>query len=177
LLVVVVVVILILVPRGGGAPAVPTASTSTPPAAKEAAATPPKAGAPCVSSNIKLVANTDKADYNPGENPMISFTITNIGPVACTMNVGSTVQEFRITSGSELYWTSKDCQTGAVDAPTVLEPNVAQSTTPIPWDRTRSSKTTCTSDRNKVPAAGASYHLQVVVGDIKSQGTKQFVLR
>ena len=59
----------------------------------------------------------------------------------------------------------------------VLQPGKALSTTPFPWDRTRSSTTTCTGNRPEVTAGGASYHLAVQVGEAKSTGTKQFVLQ
>jgi hypothetical protein len=54
---------------------------------------------------------------------------------------------------------------------------VPQSTAAIPWDRTRSAKTTCDADRNKVKAGGASYHLTVFVGKLKSADTAQFILK
>ena len=63
-----------------------------------------------------------------------------------------------------------------VDVSAVFEPNVPQSTTPIPWDRTRSATETCQGDRPPVTAGGASYHLTVLVGDIKSATTAQFIL-
>ena len=54
----------------------------------------------------------------------------------------------------------------------------ALSTTPVPWDRTRSSTTTCTGTRPEVTAGGASYHLGVQLGAAKSAaGGKQFVLQ
>jgi hypothetical protein len=58
-----------------------------------------------------------------------------------------------------------------------LEPGVAQSTTPIPWDRTRSDPATCTTDRPAVTAGGASYHLKVSLGTLKPETTAQFLLR
>lgn len=172
-LAVIVIIILIFIQPRGGEPepkttdVKQTSSASTPPADPSAA---------CAPANIKLEAVTDKLSYAAGENPMISLTITNTGSSACTINAGSTVQELIITSGSEKYWDSKDCQSGAVDAPTILQPNVPQSSTPIAWDRTRSSPSTCEGDRPKVPAGGASYHLSVKVGDIESESTKQFQL-
>jgi hypothetical protein len=50
-------------------------------------------------------------------------------------------------------------------------------TTPsIPWDRTRSSTTTCQTSRPGVTAGGASYHLGVKLGSITSKATAQFLL-
>ncbi len=171
LAVIIIILLLLFQPRGGGAKtpapgASPSSSVSTPPADPSAA---------CAPGTVTLTAIADKTTYAAGENPQLSLSVTNNGVSACTINAGSTQQEFRVTSGSELYWNSKDCQSAAVDAPVVLEPNVAQKTTPISWDRTRSSTTTCTGDRPKVPGGGASYHLNITLGDLKSNDL-QFIL-
>ncbi len=206
LLAVIAVVVLIVVRPGSGAqgetvPAVTpsVSSTSTAPAADPAAdsaATPAEGsvaveapadsaeaapavepGAPCDPSTVQVEPVTDAVTYAPGTNPQISFTITNTGTVACTVNAGTSQQKYTITSGAETYWVSTDCQTGASDTQALLEPNVPVSSTPFAWDRTRSSADTCASpDRPQVPGAGASYHLNVEVGGVSSATTKQFIL-
>lgn len=164
LLAVIVIVILIFIqPRGE--------SPKTPPDGKETnsqSEAPADPDAACAAGVVELKAVTDKTTYAAGENPMISLTVTNTGATACTINAGTTQQEYLITSGSELYWNSKDCQSGAVDASVILQPNIPQSTTPIAWDRSRSSTSTCEADRPKVPGGGASYHLNINLGDLKS---------
>jgi hypothetical protein len=170
LLAVIVIIVLIvsqLSGQGSKTPAPKDTNTQS-----QAPADPDAACAPGV---VELTAVSDKASYAAGENPQLSLTLTNTGAVACTINAGTTVQEYRITSGSELYWDSKDCQTTPVDAPVILQPNEPQSSEAITWDRTRSSTTTCDSDRKKVPAGGASYHLNITLGDLKSNDV-QFVL-
>src|SRR5690606_3119062 len=126
--------------------------------------------------NIAVEAVTDKTQYASGQQPMISMSIVNNGSVACVMDVGTDKQVYQITSGSETYWTSTDCQLDPTPQKVALEPGVPQATTPIPWDRTRSSESTCESDRSPVTAGGASYHLTVSLGDIKSEKTAQFLL-
>ena len=172
LLAVVILIVLIVVQPGSGDPkhADEPKTSSTPKAAE------PEEGGPCSPASIKLEPITDKTTYAAGELPQISLRITNTSTVACTLNVGSTVQELKITSGNEQIWTSKDCQRDPVDAPALLQPNVPQSTPPIPWDRTRSASETCGGDRAPVTAGGASYHLTVFVGEIKSASTAQFIL-
>ncbi|MCC6376591.1 MAG: hypothetical protein IT191_06190, partial [Microbacteriaceae bacterium] len=129
----------------------------------------------CAPGVIKLTAATNKSNYAPGENPQLILTLTNEGAVPCTINAGTTKQVFTITSGSETYWKSTDCQQDPVDANVVLEPNIPQSTSPLTWDRTRSSATTCNSSRPAVPAGGASYHLNITLGDLASNDV-QFLL-
>jgi hypothetical protein len=175
LAVIIVIILIVVQPRGSGAPAGanPT-SSSTPQSTKTTTA--PAAGKDCAAANVKVEAVTDKVSYPAGVNPVISMKITNTGSVACIINLGSTQQDLKVTSGSETIWDSKDCQTDAVDATVTLEPNVPKTTPGITWDRTRSSKTTCSGTRPPVTAGGASYHLTASVGDRTSKETVQFLL-
>src|SRR5690554_2234821 len=133
-------------------------------------------GAPCNPEVIEVTAVTDKTEYASGQQPMIAMSIVNNGSVACVADVGTDKQLYEITSGAETYWRSTDCQAEKVPQKVALEPGVEQTTTPIPWDRTRSDKSTCKDERPAVTAGGASYHLKVSLGDIKSEETAQFLL-
>ncbi|GAA3727585.1 hypothetical protein GCM10022239_00530 [Leifsonia bigeumensis] len=170
LLAVIVIIILLFIQPRGETPKTPNVKETN---SQSEAPTDPDAA--CAAGVVELEAVTDKSTYAAGENPMIHLTVTNTGATSCTINAGTTQQEYLITSGDELYWNSKDCQSDAVDAPVILEPNVPQSTNPIAWDRTRSSPTTCDTDRPMVPAGGASYHLNINLGDLKSNDV-QFIL-
>ncbi|MDO9395024.1 MAG: hypothetical protein Q7T71_00620 [Herbiconiux sp.] len=163
---------------GGDAGTGAGAGSSTAPAALDTTSdTPAGEVAACAAGNISLVPVTDASNYAAGVNPQLSFTITNTGADPCSINAGTSQQVYTITSGSETYWTSTDCQTDPSDTPAVLEPGVAVSSTPFGWDRTRSAADTCASpDRPAVPAAGASYHLAVSVAGIPSSDTQQFIL-
>jgi hypothetical protein len=177
-LAVIIIIILIIVRPGSGNEATPTESKSPAAASSAAPSTSaaPADGAACLPSRITLEAVTDKTTYASGQQPSISMKITNTGTNSCSINLGSTQQELIITSGSEKIWDSKDCQTGAVDTQTILKPNTPVATPGIAWDRTRSSTTTCSTTRPAVTAGGASYHLQVKVGDLTSKETAQFIL-
>jgi len=169
LAVIVIVLLLFFQPRGTSEPA-PDPSETTP--QSQAPTTSDEA---CAAGAVEVTAATDKSSYAAGENPQITLTLTNVGSAACTINAGTSQQEYLITSGEELYWSSTDCQTEATDAPVILDPNDPKSTAPIVWDRTRSSPTTCEADRTKVPAGGASYHLNINLGELKSNDV-QFIL-
>jgi hypothetical protein len=131
----------------------------------------------CAGGNIQVAPVTDADTYAADAKPQLSFTITNTGAEPCSINAGTSQQVYAITSGDETYWTSTDCQTEPSDTLAVLQPGVAVSSTPFTWDRTRSTPETCDStDRPTVPAAGASYHLDVSVAGIDSADSKQFVL-
>ena len=107
----------------------------------------------------------------------MSVTITNTGKNICVLNAGTKAQIFTVTSGTEVYWSSTDCQVDPIDAEVSLVPGTPiSSSAPIVWDRTRSTPETCTGPREAVPADGASYHLSVSVDGFASAETKQFQL-
>ncbi|RDV43157.1 hypothetical protein DOE76_19295 [Leifsonia sp. ku-ls] len=184
LVAVVVVIVLIVVRPGsaGGEPEkkapAPTAS-STPAAATSIPTSSASAdGKPCTPGDVKVEAVTDKDVYAAGELPQLSVALTNTGSAACTIDAGTAQQAFTITSGSEVYWKSTDCQTDKVDAEVLLQPGkTISSQAPITWDRTRSDPSTCQAQRPQVPAGGASYHLETSVSGVKSSESKQFILQ
>jgi hypothetical protein len=135
-----------------------------------------KDGATCQKSQIELKPITDNTTYGPTEEPKISMSISNTGSNACHIDLGSSQQVLTITSGEETYWTSKDCQTGGTNQDVTLKAGQTLTTPAISWDRTRSSTTTCDASRSSVTAGGASYHLDVSVGNITSTTSAQFVL-
>lgn len=173
---VIVIVVLIIVRPGSGAPRVVTPPS---PAKSASAAVTSDPSTACSDAKLRLQAITDKTTYAATEKPQISMKLTNTGPSACTVNLGSTKQELIISSGSEKIWDSKDCQTGAIDSSIVIKPGTANAiTTPaISWNRTRSSTATCASTTlPQVTAGGASYHLAVILGTLKPNATAQFIL-
>jgi len=181
----VIVVIVLIVVRPGSSSGTPAGTTHTP-ASRTTPATdtttiptdPTSAsGSPCKAANVKVEPITDAPNYAADQMPKLSVSITNTGSNACKLNAGTSQQVFTITSGTEVYWKSTDCQSDKVDAEVLLQPGkTISSQTPISWDRTRSDPATCQSPRDPVPAGGASYHLATSVGGIESADTKQFIL-
>lgn len=170
-----------------------SASTSTPPLSEtptttETSAAPapepePSASgtdpaiAACTTSDISVLAVTDKDAYGGGELPQLSITLSNTSPAPCLINVGTATQRFEITSGSDVWWRSTDCQSESSDQVVQLAAGqTVSSVTPLTWDRTRSSVDTC--DSTSRPTAPAGYfHLQVSIGGIQGADTKMFRLR
>ncbi|MDT0234988.1 hypothetical protein [Curtobacterium sp. BRB10] len=205
LLVVVLVVVLIVVGRGSGATsAAPSASASAgagsgassagsagsgsgssrsaapkPAASASASASKPAAadGSTCTKDQIVLTPVLDKSAYGPTEDPKIAMSIKNSGTNSCHMDLGSAQQVLTISSGQEQYWSSKDCQTGGTNQDVTIKSGQTLTTPAIAWDRTRSSTSTCDSSRPAVTAGGASYHLQVAVGNLESKTSAQFILQ
>lgn len=177
LVAVIVIIVLILVRPGSGAPTpTPSGTQSTAAGATSPATTNGAGAAACDPSKVTVTATLDSNSYAPGVNPALTFALKNTSTADCTFSAGSDVQEFHITSGDELIWNSKDCQTAAVAATVLLKPFVPFAGSSLSWDRTRSSKDTCNVARDQVIAAGASYHLQVIVNGVKSDDP-QFILQ
>jgi hypothetical protein len=173
LVLVAVVVLIIVRPGFGGSAQQDVEAEET----VEEVVVPPPA---CTSSQIKLTAQTDALRYNPGEIPQMWLTVENVGFQECEIEVGPASQEYLITSGPrsnpDRIWSSKDCQRGGVPMTITLAPGDSRSTEAIAWDRTRSGATTCDEARPIQPGGGASYHLQVLLGDFQSAETRQFIL-
>ena len=192
--VIAVILLIVFAPRGKSDASAPVAThthttTSTPKStakstskADAGSATVPTtkanaSGKACSPSVVDVEAITDANSYAAGVKPQLSFSITNAGGVACVFNAGTAKQVFTITSGTEVYWKSTDCQTDPTNTKIMLEPGKTLTSSPISWDRTRSDPSTCKStDRPAVPAGGASYHLKVEVDGVTSGSTKQFLL-
>ena len=170
LLSVIVIVILLFVRPGSGAPQPAESSTPTPTGTSTGAI------GPCDPAKVTVEAITDNTSFEAGVNPVLSFTVKSSAEQPCTIQAGSDVQEFKITSGDELIWSSRDCQTDPLAAVVTLAPGVPKQGSSLTWDRTRSSPETCDSPGEQVIAGGASYHFEMILDGIKSTTTKQFLL-
>ena len=133
---------------------------------------------PCITRDVKVEAVTDQPTYASGQNPQLSIRLTNNGTTDCTLNVGTSAQVFTITSGSDTWWRSTDCQSEPSDMVVLLAAGqTVASAAPLTWDRTRSSVDTCADpDRPRAPGGGASYHLAVEIGGIASTDSAQLLL-
>jgi len=133
---------------------------------------------PCVSRDVTVEALTDQESYGGGQNPQLSIRLTNNGTADCTLNVGTSGQAYTVMSGSDVWWRSTDCQTEPSDMVVLLAAGQSvSSATPLTWDRTRSSVSTCgDANRQNAPGGGASYHLSVELGGIPSTQSTQILL-
>jgi len=132
----------------------------------------------CTAGMVEVTGVTDKESYAAGENPQLSISLTNTGGVPCAMNVGTTTQTFTIRSGDDVWWRSTDCQTEPSDQTVTIDAGqTVTSVTPLTWDRTRSSVSTCGDvDRQAAPGGGSSFHLTVSIGGVESSESRQFLL-
>ncbi|MGV1034413.1 MAG: hypothetical protein ACOYBP_04245 [Microbacteriaceae bacterium] len=162
--------------KQGNTPAVIPA-TSAPAATSGETNTSTDTAQACTKSQVKVSAMTDSDSYAAGQYPQLTVSVENTGDSACSLNVGTSQQVFTITSGSEIYWLSTDCQNEASDYQLVLQPKTPVTSEPIQWDRTRSNPGTCTlTTRDPVPAEGATYHLTASIDGIPSSSSANFTL-
>lgn len=177
-LAVLIIIVLIIVRPGSGEPIeqptpAPETSESVEPGDEPAAEGTVSA---CSASQIDLSPVTDAEVYAADQQPLISLTLLNTGTTACTLQAGSDVQSYVITSGSDRIWGSTDCQEPGVPAEVTLEPGVPLTSEPFAWSRTRSAPDDCDSERVPVVAGGATYRLSVSVGEFESDGDRPFIL-
>lgn len=170
LVAVVVVIVLLVVGRPGAQTPTPTPNP-TPSSSAGAVAS-----AECDPAVVLVEPVTDATSYAAGLTPLLSMRITNRGAAACTLDVGTAAQVYLITSGSDQIWDSRHCQTSPESLEFQLEPNTPVTTEPFPWDRTRSSTSTCDGSRPEVIAGGATYRLSVQLGDVAGVGDSPFLL-
>lgn len=169
-------------PSDGVDPTPDVSGESTPAATPSAPAATPSTtptAAACAARDITVEGLTDQTSYGSGQNPKLSIRLTNTGDEDCTLNVGTSTQVFTITSGSDTWWRSTDCQTTPSDMVVLLAAGQSvTSASPLVWDRTRSAVGTCAADasRPKAPGGGASYHLAVEIGGIPAADTTQILL-
>lgn len=158
-------------------PTTPTEPTTESPAPAPSAEQTPAIVA-CAPKDVEVTAVSDADTYAAGVTPQLSISLTNKGTTDCTIDVGSTTQVFTVSSGSDVWWRSTDCQ----ENPSSMIATLAAGTTvtskdPVIWDRTRSSVETCAAEnRQRAPGGGSSYHVEVSIGGFTSLTTKQILL-
>lgn len=153
----------------------PTAPATTPEAGKTT--TPgdtsqpqtPAEPRPCGPEDVTVTAATDARSYGPDARPKLSFSIENTGANKCIFNVGTAVQQFRITSGSDQIWASTDCQQNPENQQVLLEPGRKFESPQLEWVRERSTPDTCDAERPAAVGGDSYYHLKVTVNGAESE--------
>ncbi|WP_271396114.1 hypothetical protein [Neomicrococcus lactis] len=68
----------------------------------------------------------------------MSLTVTNAGTVPCSLNVGTSQQEFTITSGNDRIFSTTDCLAKPSNVELVIDAGKSE-TAKFTWDRNRST--------------------------------------
>lgn len=151
----------------------PTGSTSPSPTTSGSPSPSPSGSVlaeACDASSVSVQPLTDHTFYKTNQDPKLSIKLTNTSAQPCKINVGTATQSFVITSGTDTWWRSTDCQKNPSDMVVLLKAGqTVTSSTPVVWDRTRSTVNSCVSKTRPVaPGGGATYHLTVSIGGFAS---------
>lgn len=130
----------------------------------------------CDPGVLIVEAVSDETSYAADQYPRLALRITNSGEVDCHADLGTTTMLFEVRSGSDLYWSSRDCQKNPQSNLVLMKAGQSLESDPLEWDRTRSSPETCDIERTPAPAGGASYHLAVEIAGVSGQESRQFLL-
>lgn len=159
----------------------PSASPAPSPSATSASPSPSSSASPSVSASasddgcdparVVVSAETDRQNYGPGEDPVLSLVVRNEGPEACTVNVGTSQMEFVLTSDEERVFSSTDCQHDSQDLERTIEPGGEERAT-FEWSRNRTVPG-CTVEKD--PGAG-TYALTTRLG-ARSSSPVSFTLQ
>ncbi len=154
----------LLSPSGGSTadPAAPPSTVSTPEAENPAIKPGTPASAVCNEAGIKVSGTSDKTVYAPGEDPILTLRVTNTGEAPCDINVGTSQMEFKITSGDDAIFNSKDCAVDPSNLVKNLKPG-ASETANFTWKRNRSAEG-CPSVAAIPGGGGATYVFVATLG-------------
>ena len=112
-----------------------------------------------------------------GEPAYLWYEITNTGLVDCIFDVGTYATFFTITSGEQVFFSSRDCdREGDSKAARILKPNIVEKSEPGQWLKVySSSEFQCSENNRPAPKGGAQYEIRVEVSGVISD-QKRFYL-
>jgi len=181
--VIVVILLIVFAPKGdskAAAEKTPSPTATKPPPNPDpdftSTTAPANSAGACAAGVVTITPITDATSYAAGAQPQLSMSIVNAGAKPCSLDVGTKAQAYIITSGADSIWNSTACQQDPTSDVRTLEPGKTLTTTPFAWNRTRSAESGCAANPAAVTGGGASYHLQVKLGNLTSKSTKQFIL-
>ena len=128
--------------------------------------------AACTEADIAVAASTSRKSYASSQTPVLVMTITNVGSSACRLNVGTSQQDFSVSSGSDRIYSSSDCLADPTDLDITIKAGRSE-TARFTWERRRSAPG-CKAVSAK-PRPG-TYVLTVKLGETTS-GKVPFVLK
>lgn len=92
----------------------------------------------CKEDEIKITAQTDATSYATDKDPVLTLGIENTSDRECSLNVGTTQQEFLISSGNDRIFSTVDCLAEGEDVILTLKPAQRESAR-FSWSRERSA--------------------------------------
>ena len=126
----------------------------------------PKEPAACNPKDIKLTASTAAESFAlSADEAILEMGIENTSGEECSFNVGTSQQEFLVTSGDDRIFSSKDCQVDGEDLQLTLKPKKKEQAR-FGWGLQRSAPK-CVEVAS-APQQG-TYKLTVKLGKLSSE--------
>lgn len=149
--------------RGDAEPAAsgPTTVQASPTAGESAEEAPSNS---CKDGEIKISASTDKQSYASGEDPVLTLGIENTSERDCELNVGTSQQEFLISSGSDRIFSTVDCLSNSEDVMLTFAAGQKESAK-FTWNRNRSAPGCKAVNVQPLPG---TYKFTAAIGDLTS---------
>lgn len=137
----------------------------------------------CQPGVVQVEAFIGSSSYEPYDNvpqdqeAFLWYEIVNTGLVDCVFDVGTYATFFTISSGDQVYFSSRDCDRSQdSQQPQILKANVPIQSTPGEWLKVfSSSEDQCGPENELAPRGGAAYDLKVEVSGVVSE-KKRFYL-
>ncbi|MGV2951105.1 hypothetical protein ACNPM8_02855 [Glutamicibacter sp. AGC46] len=92
----------------------------------------------CKSDEVEITATTDAKSYASDKKPTLLLGIENVSKRECELNVGTTQQEFLVSSGADRIFSTIDCLDGAEDVNLAFKPGQKENAR-FTWNRERSA--------------------------------------
>ena len=160
------------VASGGSGPVASATGSASPQASPEPVSESPSEPIGCLEGDIVVTASTAMATHGPAQNPVLVMTIKNAGVSDCMVNVGTSQQEFSVTSGSDRIFSTADCVQDPTDTEIAIKPGDSE-TARFTWTRVRSAPGCKVV--NAKPRPG-TYGFTAKLGDVSSE-TVRFELK
>ncbi|MDH2429214.1 hypothetical protein [Sphaerisporangium sp. TRM90804] len=125
---------------------------------------PRRPGDPCRRPDLVVSLQGEARVYAGKRTPRFLLTVVNTGRLPCTVDLGPTAVETRITSGADRVWSTADCLSGEREEIKRLRRGVPHVST-VAWDRRRSAPH-CGAPRTK--ARKGTYVAMARLGAAKS---------
>ncbi|WP_413455366.1 hypothetical protein ACLQ8T_00590 [Glutamicibacter sp. FR1] len=119
----------------------------------------------CSGEEIEVTATTDAKSYASDKKPTLILGIENVSKRECEVNVGSTQQEFLVSSGSDRIFSTVDCLENAEDVILAFKPGQKENSR-FTWNRERSAPG-CKAV--SVQPRPGTYKFTAAVGDFVSE--------
>lgn len=126
----------------------------------------------CKAGEITITASTDKQSYASEEDPVLTLGIENTSKRDCELNVGTSQQEFLISSGSDRIFSTVDCLSNGEDVVLAFAAGQKESAK-FTWNRNRSAPGCKAVNAKPLPG---TYKFTAAIGEMTSDPTT-FVLK